>query len=281
MTPPLVTAEWLAARLADPSVRPIDTRWYLLEPHRGAAEYHVSHIPGAIYLNIDGDLAAPPGSGPGRHPLPSPEQFAAVAARAGIGPETHVVAYDIPGGMAATRLWWLLRYYGHERVSLLDGGWGAWQAAGLPVDAVVPQVSPAIFTPRPRPELAVDAAAVEQLRRDPSVLLLDARAAERYAGRVEPIDKRAGHIPGAVSAPYAENLTPEGLMKSAEELGERYAALGADRAERIVCYCGSGVSATHTIFALHLAGRDALLYPGSWSDWSSDPERPIATGEQP
>lgn len=279
---PLVSAEWLASRLGDPNVRPVDVRWYLTEPGRGRADYEAGHIPGAPYLDVDGDLAAPRGSGPGRHPLPTPERFAAAAARAGIGPDTHVVAYDASGGAYAARLWWLLRYFGHTRVSVLDGGWPAWQAGGYPTDLAAPAVAPAEFVAVPQPNMVVDADAVDQLRRRERALLLDARATERYEGRAEPIDSQAGHIPGARSAPYAGNLRADGTLKPADELRERYLALGADAAEQVVCYCGSGVTAAHTIFALHLAGRDdGLLYEGSWSDWSSDPTRPVATGGEP
>jgi thiosulfate/3-mercaptopyruvate sulfurtransferase len=165
---------------------------------------------------------------------------------------------------------------------VLDGGWEAWLAGGYPTESGEVSAALTVFTPRPRPELVVDAAAVEVLRRDPRALLLDARAPERYAGRVEPIDPKAGHIPGARSAPYRGNLAPDGTLLPPEALRARYAALGADRAERIVCYCGSGVSAAHNILALHLAGRtDALLYEGSWSDWCSDPARPVAVGPRP
>jgi thiosulfate/3-mercaptopyruvate sulfurtransferase len=281
-TPLIVTPAWLAARLSDPNVRPVDVRWYLTEPGRGRQEYLAAHIPGAPHLDVDDDLAAPRGQGPGRHPLPAPEAFAAAAGRAGIGAATHVVAYDSAGSFAAARLWWLLRYFGHERVSVLDGGWEAWLAGGYPTESGEVSAALTVFTPRPRPELVVDAAAVEALRRDPRALLLDARAPERYAGRVEPIDPKAGHIPGARSAPYSGNLAPDGTLLPPEALRARYAALGADRAERIVCYCGSGVSAAHNILALHLAGRtDALLYEGSWSDWCSDPARPVAIGPRP
>ena len=279
--PALVTIEWLAEHLGDPSVRPVDVRWYLTEPGRGRQEYDQGHIPGATYMDIDGDLAAPRGEGPGRHPLPPPETFAAAAARAGIGDETHVVAYDASGGAYAARLWWLLRYFGHTRVSLLDGGWSAWRDAGYPAETGMPSLPETSFTPAPHAEMVVDADTVEQLRRDPSVLILDARANERFEGIVEPMDAQAGHIPGARSAPYAGNLREDGHMKSADELRGRYLALGADAADRIICYCGSGVTAAHDIFALHLAGRtDALLYEGSWSDWSSDPTRPVSTGPE-
>lgn len=279
---PLVSAAWLAERLGDPNVRPVDVRWYLTEPGRGRQEYLAGHIFGAPYMDIDKDLAAPPAPGRGRHPIPASEAFAEAAGRAGIGPETHVVAYDGSGGAYAARLWWLLRYFGHERVSLLDGGWPAWLAGGYPTESGdAPQIASASFTARPHPEMVVDAAVVERLRLEPGVLLLDARAPERYEGRVEPMDARAGHIPGARSAHFAGNLRPDGALKSADELRERYDALGAGAARRVVCYCGSGVTAAHDVFALELAGHHgALLYEGSWSDWSSDPEREIATGTE-
>jgi thiosulfate/3-mercaptopyruvate sulfurtransferase len=280
--PALVSAEWLAARLGDPAVRPVDVRWYLTERGKGRAEYEQAHIPGAPFMDVDDDLAAPRGQGPGRHPLPTPEAFAAAAARAGISDETHVVAYDASGGAYAARLWWLLRYFGHQRVSLLDGGWLAWRDAGYPTEASIPAIPAARFTAVPHPQIVVDADEVDRLRRDPRALLLDARANERFEGRVEPIDPQAGHIPGARSAPYAGNLRDDGCMKSVDELRDRYLAFGADAADRIVCYCGSGVTAAHDVFALHLAGRtDALIYEGSWSDWSSDPTRPVATGPEP
>jgi thiosulfate/3-mercaptopyruvate sulfurtransferase len=279
---PLVSAKWLKERLGDPSVRPIDVRWYLTERARGRAEYDAAHIPGAIFMDVDDDLAAPRGQGPGRHPLPPADAFARAAGRAGIGPDTHVIAYDSSGGAHAARLWWLLRYFGHQRVSLLDGGWPAWHAAGYPTDADLPVIAPATFVAAPNTAMVVDAAAVDALRRDPRALILDARLTERFEGQVEPVDPQPGHIPGARSAPYPGNLRDDGRMKRADDLRERYLALGADSAEPIVCYCGSGVTAAHTIFALHLAGRtDALLYEGSWSDWSSDPTRPVATGPEP
>ncbi len=234
------------------------------------------HIPGAAFMDMETDLAAPRGQGPGRHPIPSPEVFKAGAERVGIGDEAHVVAYDSSGGAAAARLWWLLRYFGHTQVSLLDGGWPAWQAASAtPARSDAPAIMASHFTAVPHPAMVVDAAAVDQLRRDPRTLLLDARATERYEGSLEPIDPQAGHIPGARSAPFAGNLRADGTLKSADELRGRYVALGADAAERVVCYCGSGVTAAHDIPALHLAGRtDALLYEGSWSDWSSDSYAP-------
>lgn len=278
----LVSPRWLLDRLNDPDIRIADLRWYLLEPGRGRVEYLEAHIPGAVYLDIDTDLAAPPYQGPGRHPIPSLEAFAATASRAGIASTTHVIAYDSVGGAYAARLWWLLRYFGHERVSLLDGGWLAWTAAGFPVEAgdVTPQ--PAVFIPHPNHSMVVDAHAVETLRHNPRALIIDVRASERYQGIAEPIDPRAGHIPGAVSAPYTDTIDGDGRLLPADVLRARYAALGADRAETIVCYCGSGVTAAHSILALERAGwKNVLLYEGSWSDWSRDPVRPVATGPEP
>jgi thiosulfate/3-mercaptopyruvate sulfurtransferase len=280
-TPTLVSADWLRPKLSDPALRVVDVRWYLAEPGRGRAEYLAGHIPGAVYLNIDSDLSAPQGQGPGRHPLPSAADFAATAGRAGIDAGTHVVAYDASGGAAAARLWWLLRYFGHAAVSLLDGGWPAWLAAGGASEPGEVDVAPALFEARPNPALVVDAAAVERLRDDRAVLLLDARATERYEGRMEPIDPRAGHIPGALSAPFAENLGPDGRFLPRDVLAARYAALGAGAAEQVVCYCGSGVTAAHNLLAMHLAGYEGLLYEGSWSDWSADPARPAAIGSEP
>lgn len=280
-TPLLVSAAWLADQLGTPNVRPVDVRWYLAERGKGRDEYREAHIPGAAYMDIDDDLAAPAWDGPGRHPLPAPEAFATVASRAGIGPETHVVAYDASGGAAAARLWWLLRYFGHERVSLLDGGWQAWQAGGYLTEAGEATIARASFTPRPQPGMVVNADEMERLRHQPGTLLLDARAPERYEGRIEPIDTQAGHIPGARNAPYASNVQSDGTWKNPDELRKWYDALGTDTAEQVVAYCGSGVTAANTVFALHLVGRtDALLYEGSWSDWSSDPERPVATGTE-
>jgi thiosulfate/3-mercaptopyruvate sulfurtransferase len=277
----LTTVEWLKANLNTANLRIVDTRWYLVEPERGREEYLAGHIPGAVYLSIDGDLSAPKGQGPGRHPLPNAEAFAATMAQAGIGSDTLVVIYDVVGGAASTRLWWLLRYFGHTNVLLLDGGWPAWQAAGLPIEQGTVNVAPAAFVATAQPGMVVNAADVERLRNEPGVLLLDARARERYLGLTEPIDARAGHIPGAKSAPFATNVAADGRLRSAESLREQYVGLGADQAQTVICYCGSGVSATHTLLALELAGiPGGLLYQGSWSDWSSDPERPAETAEE-
>ena len=201
--------------------------------------------------------------------------------RLGIGGQTHVVAYDDSGGSTAARLWWLLRYFGHPRVSVLDGGIDRWIVEGRPLETETFAPPPARFTARPQQGWVVDRAAVQQLCGDPSALLLDARAAERYEGRVEPVDPRAGHIPGARSAPFAGNLRdePAPRLKSPEALRARFDALGAPQARTVVSYCGSGITACHNLLALHLAGYGgAVLYEGSWSDWSADPALEAATG---
>jgi thiosulfate/3-mercaptopyruvate sulfurtransferase len=282
--PLLVSCEWLASRASDPDLRVADVRWSLVEKGKGRAAYREAHIPGAVFLDVDADLAAPPGNGPGRHPLPAPASFAAAMSRAGIGPGTHVVAYDFGDGSTAARLWWLLRYFGHERASLLDGGIARWVAEGHPVENREPAIAPAVFTPEPHPDMVVDVAAVERLRKEPNALVLDVRMTERYEGRREPVDPVAGHIPGARSRPYPANLrsAEDPRFLAAGELRAAFEALGAARAEHVACYCGSGVNACQTLFALELAGfRNALLYEGSWSDWCSVPARAVAAGPEP
>ena len=282
--PLLVSTEWLASHLADSDVRVADVRWSLLEPDKGRNAYLQAHVPGAVFFNVDGDLASPRGQGPGRHPLPTPEHFVACASRAGISADTHVIAYDFGDGSTAARLWWLLRYFGHDRVSLLDGGMARWTAGGQPLESRVPTYPPSTFVPRPRPEMSVDADAVERWRGDSRTLILDARAAERYQGKVEPIDPVAAHIPGARNHPYPSNVrsAEDSRFLEPERLRERFARYGADSAERIICYCGSGVNACQSLFALQLAGYDSgVLYAGSWSDWCSVSSRAMKTGVEP
>ena len=279
----LVGTEWLAQRLHEPGLRVVDVRWYLDPTRRGRDAYAAGHIPGAVFLDIEADLSAPGGGRgrpAGRHPWPAAEQVARVIGAAGIGPGTRVVAYDDQAGATAARLWYLLRAHGHDQAAVLDGGLAKWTAEGRPLERDVPSVAPAVFPARLRPGWVVTKD--EVAARPAGTLLLDARAGERYRGETEPIDPRAGHIPGARSAPFAGNLTsgPVPVFRSPAELRERYATLGAEHGEPVV-YCGSGVTACHDLLALHLAGRRGRLYAGSWSEWSADPARPIATGPEP
>jgi len=282
--PLLVSTEWLAARLSDPHLLVADTRWSLLERDKGRRAYADGHVPGAVFLDVETDLAAPRGQGPGRHPLPRAAAFAASMSRAGVGSETHVVAYDFGDGSTAARLWWLLRYFGHDRASLLDGGFARWTAEGRPLETRAPVRVPANFVASPRPAMVVDAEAVERLRHDPATLILDSRLPERYEGRTEPIDPVAAHVPGARNRPYPANLRSreDPRFLEPDRLREEFIALGAHRAERVVCYCGSGVNACQNVFALRLAGFDhGVLYEGSWSDWCSVPTRATRTGAEP
>lgn len=291
-TPPLVTVEWLHDHLNAPQVRIADVRWYLpTTGKRGHDAYASGHIPGAVFIDLDTSLAAPRGSGPGRHPLPSATAFAAAMRDAGTGNATHVIAYDDSGGSIAARLWWLLRYFGHSRVSVLDGGIPRWTAYGLPLETHVPDVMPQLFTtPGASGPVGaftggvVDKTQVAALARHPQAIVLDARAPERYEGRLEPVDARPGHIPGAINAPFARNLRdePAPRLKSAAELRDGYHRLGVSSEKQVVAYCGSGVTACLDILALHVAGfPQALLYEGSWSDWSADLALPAATGPDP
>lgn len=283
--PALVSTDWLAAHLGDQDLRIVDVRWYLFDKTKdGREEFTRGHIPCAVFMDVSSELAAPVGQGPGRHPLPRPDLFAEAASRLGIGADTYVIAYDDSGGASAARLWWLLRYFGHDRVSLLDGGIVRWIAEGRPLETQVRPVTPATFSPWSHPEWVVDQDTVDALRRDPNALVLDVRAAERYRAEVEPIDPRAGHIPKAISAPYTGNLRAADDPRFLEpaQLRARFEGLGVDGSKRIVSYCGSGINACQNIFALHIAGfEDSLLYEGSWSDWSRNPDRPAAEGPNP
>lgn len=275
---PIVGVDWLADHLGDPALRVADVRWALAGPP-GRERYEDGHLPGAVFLDAEYGLSSP-GDGPGRHPVPSPKKLARVLGEAGIGDAHVVVAYDDAGGSIAARVWWLFRHYGHDGgAAVLDGGIDAWADAGLPLVSDPPRHPAATWTPGASPDDLVDTATVGDLLGG-ETLLLDARAPERYRGEVEPIDPRAGHIPGAASAPWADNLGPDGRFLPPERLRERYAALGA--ADRpVVAYCGSSLTATHDLLALEVAGLDgARLYEGSWSHWSSDPSRPTAVGAE-
>jgi thiosulfate/3-mercaptopyruvate sulfurtransferase len=283
MTSPLVSVSWLAAHLDDPRVIVADVRWYLTGK-RGADEFGRGHLPGAAFVDLDAELSAPPGPDrPGRHPLPSAAQVSALLSRLGAGPDSIVVGYDDAGGGIAARLWWLLRYFGHGGGRVLDGGIQGWSSAGHPLETAVRARRPAPpLALVPRPEMVVDRHRVLALSRSPSAVVLDARARERFEGVVEPVDARPGHIPGARNAPFAENLVaPGGTFRAPAELAQSYAGLGVADGRTVVAYCGSGVTACHTLLALALAGReDALLYEGSWSDWARDPALPAALGKE-
>jgi thiosulfate/3-mercaptopyruvate sulfurtransferase len=269
---PLVDADWLHDHLAE--VRVVDVRWYL-DGRSGLEAYRGGHIPGAVFADLDTDLSGPPGV-LGRHPLPAPEQFAAVLARLGIAHDSTVVAYDDASGSIAARLWWMLDAIG-VRAAVLDGGIAAWRH-GLTTD--VPVVAPARFEPRLWPEERfADAGEVDRLRRDPAAVLLDVRSEGRFRGEERSIDVRPGHIPGARSAPWQGNVDQEtGRLRSPATLRDRFAALGAE-GRHVVTMCGSGVTACQTLLALRLAGiDDAALYTGSYSGWTADPARPVAGG---
>jgi thiosulfate/3-mercaptopyruvate sulfurtransferase len=278
----LVDTATLAARTGDPSCRIIDCRFELADPDAGAAAFARGHIPGALYAHLDRELAGPRTPWSGRHPLPDPEQLAATLGAFGIDAGTQVVAYDESGGIYAARLWWLLRWLGHRRVAVLDGGLAAWRAERRPLSA-----EPAVVTPREFRAVADDDAHVSAddvaaLLARGDCVLLDARATERFEGRLEPLDPRAGHVPGARSHPFSRNLGPDGRFLDAAALRALFSALlGSAPAAAVVSMCGSGVTACHTLLALEIAGfSGARLYPGSWSEWCRDPGRRIATGPE-
>ena len=273
----LTSVRDLAARLADPTVRIVDARWYLGRPGDGRAAYDAGHLPGAVHVDMDTDLAAP--SGPGRHPLPEPAVLAGRLGALGIGSDHVVVVYDDVGGWVAARLWWMLDDLGHGAISVLDGGFPAWLDAGLPTTVAVPSWPAASLTFADHWTNVIDR---DRLReRLGEVVLLDARGAPRYRGEVEPIDPIAGHIPTAINAPIDGNLGPDGSFLPAEALRIRYEGLGAAGSAAVVASCGSGVSACHDVLAMRLAGLPSpVLYPGSWSDWSTA-GYPVATGPEP
>ncbi|MEV7374786.1 sulfurtransferase [Streptomyces sp. NPDC090301] len=274
MNPIIVVSELLSESAgARPPVL-LDVRWPLGGPP-GRPAYEAGHLPGAVYVDLDAELAGAPGDG-GRHPLPDPEAFGAAMRRAGVSADTPVVVYDGGLGWAAARAWWLLRWAGHQDVRVLDGGLAAWTGE---LTEKVPTPEPGDFRPRPGALGLLDADGAAALAR--AGLLLDARAAERYRGDVEPIDRVGGHIPGAVSAPTTENVDAEGRFLAADTLRDRFTALGAAEGTPVAVYCGSGVSGAHEVLALEIAGIPAALYAGSWSEWSADPARPVATGPDP
>lgn len=277
MVGPLVSVAEVASLIDDPATRIVDCRWYLGEPERGPAAFVAGHIPGAVYASLDDHLSG--SGGPGRHPLPTPEAFARSMASLGVDRPSVVIAYDDRGGAVAARLWWMLTAQGFERVGILDGGLPAWRRAGYPISTTLEEPAPvAPFDPCPwGGTVTID----DMDARGSGTVVLDARSAERYRGDAEPVDPKAGHIPGAISLPLTEHLDGFDRFASPDRIRERFGSVGVDRPTRTIVHCGSGVTACHLILAAELAGLPRPdLYVGSWSEWSST-DRPVATGSAP
>lgn len=283
-TSPLKTAEWLIAHLSNPNLRVLDCRYALSDPLLGRIAYMQGHIPGAVYADLETDLSGPvqPAGEGGRHPLPDPQTLAAWLGSVGISQSSAVVCYDDPSsgqGFYASRAWWLLRWLGHRDVSVLDGGWPAYLNAGGISTTEEPIPVTTTFVAKVQVDML--ASAEDVAKRTPDTLLIDSRAPERYRGDTEPLDKKAGHIPGAVNRPFSSGLDAQGQWLSAQAQADRLAAGNSPT----IMYCGSGVSATPNLLARELAGvplgPQNRLYAGSWSDWISDDTRTIATGEEP
>lgn len=275
----IISAEELAKHVDEPDWAIVDCRFRLANPAQGWKDYESSHIAGAVYAHLDDDLSGPIIKGvTGRHPLPSVEKISGVFSKFGIDSQAQVVAYDGMGGaLAAVRVWWLLRWLGHNQVAVLDGGWQEWLNKKLPVRAGEERRNSRKFEPHPRNGLIVTTDEVDAIRQDRQYRLLDARSADRFRGENETIDPVAGHIPGAISAPYAGNLNPDGTFRSKESLKARYKRiLGDVPIDRVVTYCGSGVTSVHDILAMMIAGLgEGRLYAGSYSEWITDPKRPV------
>ena len=274
----IISAADLFKQLDNPDLVLLDCRFYLPEPERGYQEYLEGHIPGAGYINLNKDLSGEiiPGI-TGRHPLPAPGVFAERLSGWGIDRSSQVIAYDNMGGALAGRLWWMLNWLGHDLVAVMDGGWNAWLKNDYSQDIAVQTSKPKNFIPAENPTYIADLAFVDEIRLDPDYLLVDARSPERYWGLKETIDTKAGHIPGAVTAPYMENMTEDEYFLPVEGLRERYQnLLEGLPAENVILYCGSGVTSIHSLIAMVMAGFNMpKLYPGSWSEWIADPSRPI------
>jgi len=275
----VVSAKWLLARMYEPDVVIVDCRYWMGQPDAGREAYEASHIPGAVYLDLEHDLSGELEEHGGRHPLPDPATLAHRFAQAGISNRSRVIAYDSQGGAMASRLWWLLRYLGHETVYVLDGGYPVWEAANFPVTAEQRITIPASFYAEVQHGMLAHEYDVQDKLNIPGVVLIDSREAPRYRGEVEPLDKVAGHIPGAINRFWKDATTEQGQFKGPDELKERFADL--QDAEEIIVYCGSGVTACPNVLALQQAGfYNVRLYAGSWSDWISYEENPIAVGEE-
>jgi len=278
----LISTSALALHLGDPDVALVDCRFKLDDTTWGEAEYARAHIPTAVYAHLDRDLSGPKTGTNGRHPLPDPETLRHTFEQFGITSGVQVVAYDQQNGMFASRLWWLLRWLGHDAVAVLDGGFEAWTREGRQTADGVETRAARPFTGTPRADMVMGAPGIAEHMDDPAWRLVDARAPERFRGDVEPLDRVAGHIPGAANHFFQTNVDERGLFRTPEDLRAHLgAAFSGVPAERIVCYCGSGVTACHNLLALEHAGiSGAKLYAGSWSEWSSDPKRPVELGNR-
>jgi thiosulfate/3-mercaptopyruvate sulfurtransferase len=271
----LIDIQHLVENLDSPNWVIVDCRFSLADTAVGYKNYQTAHIPGAVYAHLDGDLSGPPSTDHGRHPLPTPQRLAQLFSRLGIDEMSQVVVYDDAGGVIASRLWWMLGYMGHGAVAVLDGSWQAWQTAALPTNSGIERNDPAQFSGRPQPKLLVT---LDEVAEQP--LLIDSRGAERYRGEVESLDPQAGHIPGALNLPFANHLNKNGRFRTKDEIQATLTAvLGNQSGEKVTFYCGSGVTACLNLLAMaHVGLGNGRLYVGSWSEWSSDPERPVATG---
>ncbi|MEQ8205217.1 MAG: sulfurtransferase [Woeseia sp.] len=275
----LVSVDELSRHLDDPNWRIVDCRFDLMNTEKGREDFAAGHIPGAVYAHLDNDLAAAISPETGRHPLPDVPVIEATLRRYGISSGTQVVVYDAAGGGLAARLWWMLRWLGHSRVAVLDGGMAAWRGQALDVEQAAKTPPQGAFHANPRPEWVIDTNELsERLGGDTAPLLVDAREASRYLGQSEPIDSRAGHVPGAVNYPFAENLQADGHWRTPAQLATQWDALFSGKVpSEWAVMCGSGVTACHLALSAHLAGlTPPRLYPGSWSEWIRDPARPVA-----
>ncbi len=274
----LVDCHTLALHLHDPKWVVVDCRFSLSDPQAGLRAYATSHIPGARYAHLDNDLSSPVTPASGRHPLPDPAALAQRLGQWGIDNQKQVVVYDDSFGGIAARLWWLLRWLGHDAVALLDGGLPKWQREGHPMTTQASAITPATFIPHLRPALWVDSQTVEQAATQSDMLIIDARAEERFIGEIEPLDRVAGHIPGSVNLPFEDNLHISGKFLPEQALRALYDGLLDDvKPEQVIQMCGSGVTACHNILAMEHAGlKGARLYVGSWSEWITDAHRPVA-----
>lgn len=276
----IITTAELAPHLNDPHWVIFDCRFTLTDPEAGQHAYALGHIPGARYADLNKDLAGPVTATSGRHPLPAPKELAEKLGRWGVDKTKQVVVYDASFGAMAARLWWLLHWLGHKSVAVLDGDLRRWERESRPITSELPDIVPTQFHPTLHEDLWVDGGHIERMVIDNAGLLIDARSEERFNGEVEPLDTAAGHVPGAINAPFEDNLEMDGTFLSREALGERYRALLGEKHPRSVVHmCGSGVTACHNLLAMEHAGlRGARLYAGSWSEWIRDPNHPIETG---